>query len=610
MSAFFILPLHFFFHVALLWEVFCLATYIPEEKISEIRNSADIVHIISEGITLKKAGRNFLGLCPFHTEKTPSFSVSPEKQIFYCFGCGVGGNVFGYIMKREGLSFPEAARQLAKRYGIDLPDRTLTPDQKKRMSERESLMNINQQAMNFYHKVLLETPAGKRALAYLAKRGMDKEIITRFLIGYATDNWDRLTRFFENKRVPMKLVEKSGLIISRKSKNGFYDRFRDRVIFPIFSAAGQVIGFGGRVLDDSLPKYLNSPETPVYNKSRNLFGLYQARNRCREKEVVYIVEGYFDLIALHQNGIENSVATLGTALTTEHARMLKGLVGSSGKVILLFDSDEAGLKAAERCIEIFDKEYVNAQILILPAGHDPDSYLMKFGSESFRKLSRDSAKGIITFLIDSAISKYGLSLEAKIKILSDLQKPLAALHDKADRLIYIKELSERIQIEESAILEKIRAIPGHEIGVKTDGTGELNPKNRLERQIVAMMLQFPESIAEIKKHRVVEYIRDDKLKTIGQTILEHDNGMTIQAPDLMTLIEDQQLQSLISDLTFDDNVWDRESCIKQIKQFLSSRDQRASQLKREIAAAEKEKNYELLNKLLQKKQALATESDF
>jgi DNA primase len=242
--------------------------------------------------------------------------------------------------------------------------------------------------MEFFHWNLLENSAGKKALSYLSKRGTPKEIIHRFKLGFAQERWDGLTNYFLKKRIPTGILEKSGLIIGRKTKNGFYDRFRGRIVFPIFDVSAQVIGFGGRVMDDSLPKYLNSPETLVYNKGRSLYGVHQAKNRCREKASVYIVEGYFDLLALHQHGIENSVATLGTALSKEHVRFLKGLVGTDGKVTLVFDSDEAGIKAAQRCIEIFDKEYVNAQIIVLPSGHDPDSYLLEFAVVSYMSTGR------------------------------------------------------------------------------------------------------------------------------------------------------------------------------------------------------------------------------
>ena len=261
-----------------------MANFIPEDKISEIRNTVDIVNIISEAVLLKKSGRNYIGLCPFHSEKTPSFTVSPEKQIFHCFGCGKGGNVFTFLMNQSGFTFPEAVRTLANQYGVHIPERELSPGQRRSYKQREQLFTINRQALDFFCNALHKSAAGKNALAYLQKRGMTGETIAEYKIGYAPHSWDALLTYFNRKNISRSLVEKNGLIISRKNKNGFYDRFRHRIIFPIFDMNQQVIGFGGRVMDDSLPKYLNSPETPLYNKSRSLYGLHRAKNACRLAE--------------------------------------------------------------------------------------------------------------------------------------------------------------------------------------------------------------------------------------------------------------------------------------------------------------------------------------
>ena len=238
-----------------------MANFIPEDKISEIRNTADIVDIVSEAVLLKKSGRNYIGLCPFHSEKTPSFTVSPEKQIFHCFGCGEGGNVFTFLMKQHGYSFPEALKTLASRYGVDLPNQALTPVQKSRIKERENLLAVNKLALGFFCNALHKSEGGRNALTYLNKRAISGDTINEFKLGYAPKGWDNLTDFFNKKNVSLILVEKSGLIIARKNTSGFYDRFRDRIIFPIFDLSQQVIGFGGRVMDDSLPKYINSPES-------------------------------------------------------------------------------------------------------------------------------------------------------------------------------------------------------------------------------------------------------------------------------------------------------------------------------------------------------------
>lgn len=578
-----------------------LAVYIPEEKINDIKNATDLVDIISETVVLKKSGKNFLGLCPFHSEKTPSFTVSPGKQIFYCFGCSVGGNVFSFLMKQEGLSFPEAARMLARRYGIDIPVQAMSPEQKRRISERESVFAINRQAMDFFRHALLENTSGKKAMEYLLKRGISREIIDDFKLGYAPEGWDNLAIYFSKKKQLDGLVEKSGLIIPRKGKSGFYDRFRSRIIFPIFDISMQVIGFGGRVMDDSLPKYLNSPETPVYNKSRSLYGLHMAKGKCRESETVFIVEGYFDLLALYQHGIQNSVATLGTSLTPEHVQILRGFIGKNGRVVLVYDSDIAGIKAAQRSIEVFDKGYADAGIVVLPDGHDPDSYLLEFGAEPFTKLAAES-KGVISFLIDCAVKKHGLSTEGKIRIISDMKVPLAAINDNVARSLYVKELSERIGIDETAVLEKVREAPaGRRSGMAKPAADYVlqNNGNRLERRIIAMMLQFPEILPEVDNRGLLNLFEDNILKSIGQFMLDR-SGEPVS--ELMTIIDDKDKKSIIASLIIGDDLWDRDGCLKLIAQFESSRYRNERKLSQEIKDAEDRNDDELAIRLLKKKQ--------
>jgi DNA primase len=617
-----------------------LANFIPEDKISEIRNTADIVDIISEAVLLKKSGRNYIGLCPFHSEKTPSFTVSPEKQIFHCFGCGEGGNIFTFLMKQSGFTFPEAARALANRYGVEIPQQILSPEQRRRIDEREHLLAINRQASDFFCNALYHTAAGRQALAYLNKRGMQKDTMADFKIGYAPRSWESLFNYFNKKKISSDLVEKSGLIISRKNKSGYYDRFRDRIIFPIFDMSQQVIGFGGRVMDDSMPKYLNSPETPLYNKSRSLYGLHRAKSACREAQAVYVVEGYFDLLRLHQNDISNAVATLGTALTEEHVRSLKGLVGENGKLILVYDSDDAGIKAAQRSIEVFDKSFVDAQILILDAGYDPDSYIFKFGPEKFIKAT-EQALGIIPFLMERAIKKHGLAIEGKIRILTDLKQPLAALKDSVARSLYIKELAERIGVEEKAVLEKIReasavktAQDKQTIYPSKEETNETPSRtiaksilqggraSRMERQIITMLLQFPEIIPEVNDREVLEYFEDPILKEIGVAILKYEQasddhslqptgalGREVRGrvSEIMTYIKDKDKEQIIAELASSEDSWDIKGCMKLINQFIDASNGRRcdNSIGKRIQEAERNGDQALLAKLLSKKQQIA-----
>ena len=603
-----------------------MTIYIPEDKVSEIKNTADIVEVVSEVVVLKKTGKNYVGLCPFHSEKTPSFTVSPEKQIFYCFGCAAGGNVFSFLMKHDGMSFPDAAKILAGRYGIDIPTTTMSPEQKRRMSQRESLFAANRQAMEFFRKQLLDDISGRRAMGYLKKRGINKEIFDNFYLGYAPKGWDNLLRFFTKKNISLDLVEKAGLIVSRKEKSGFYDRFRDRLIFPIFDLNMQVIGFGGRVMDDSLPKYLNSPETPVYNKSRSLYGLHLAKMKCRENERVFIVEGYFDLLTLHQHGLQDSVATLGTSLTPEHVQLIKGFVGKDGRVILVFDSDDAGIKASQRSIEVFDKGYINAQILILPDGYDPDSFIFEFGVESFLDLVSE-AQGIIPFLMDSAVKKHGLSIEGKIRIISEMKEPLGSITDNVRRSLYIKELAECINIDEFAVLEKIRKIsvrnrdgakrptwPNTGLGRghhKTSVPDKAQKKafqgkwDKLERQIIAMMLQFPQILFEIYERNILDLFENNTLKLIGQVLLTHKDDSKVQISDIINLIEEKEQKNIVASLAIGEDIWGHEACIGIITRFESIRRKDENKLLEKIKAAEKDKDLELLAKLLNQKQKMA-----
>ncbi len=622
-----------------------MAGFIPEDKISEIKNAADIVDIVSEAVLLKKTGKNYSGLCPFHSEKTPSFTVSPDKQIFYCFGCGSGGNVFSFLMKQDGLSFPEAARRLAKRYGIDLPFKPLSPDQKKKIGERESLLNINRRAMDFFYQALCRGNAGQAARSYLERRGISQKTIDDFKLGYASDSWDRLLKYLTNQQISPAAIEKSGLILSRKNKSGYYDRFRNRIVFPIIDANMQVIGFGGRVLDDSLPKYLNSPETAVYNKGRSLYGIQQAKEKCRATGTVYIVEGYLDLLALYQHGIKNCVATLGTALTSDHVRLLTRY---AGRMILVYDSDEAGIRSAQRCISTFWREHVDfrrqdvfsedkadTHILVLPAGHDPDSYVFEHGPEAFMEAASNSP-GIITFLMNRAVDKHGLSTEGKIRIISELQQSLAAINDRVAQALYVKQLSEKIGIAESTILERIRAIstkssrigyPGAPTNTLRSGLQTRDEKNtvlaadkapegilagsRVERQIIAMMIQFPDILPDIKRFNVLKLFSDDTLKRIGESILDFNPTSADQVSELMSGIDDGPTQALIASLAMENESWNRKGCLRLIGKFVESgrKLRNGGLLDSQIKDAEKRNDHKLLLKLLSKKQKMAENSE-
>jgi DNA primase len=440
------------------------------------------------------------------------------------------------------------------------------------------------------------------------------------------------------------LLAKSGLILPRKNKSGNYDRFRNRVIFPIFDVNKQVVGFGGRVLDDALPKYLNSPETAVYNKSRSLYGVHRAKERCRATGTVFIVEGYLDLLALHQHGIENSVATLGTALTADHVKLLTRY---ARRMILVYDSDEAGIRSAQRCIATFWKEHVDfrredvfsedkadTHILVLPAGHDPDSYIFEHGPEAFLTAASGSP-GIITFLMDCAVRKHGLTTEGKIRVISELQEPLAAINDQIAQSIYIQQLAERTGIAEAAILERIRAVasrqpnPPASAGQKGTPGGGLAKSGavasvpaadrpagvssgiRFERRIVAMMLQFPQVLPEIKRLNALKYFENEDLKSVGSMILKFNPTTDDQVSGLISRIDNEAQQTLIASLAMEDESWNQKGCLKLLGTFVDARQKirSSSILEAQIRTAEKSNDHALLLTLLSKKQKMAERSE-
>jgi len=601
-----------------------LTGYIPEDKVSEIRNAADIVDIISETVLLKKTGKNFIGLCPFHSEKTPSFTVSPDKQIFHCFGCGTGGNVFSFLMRQEGLEFPDAARLLARRYGIDLPLGGDRGKNRRQASERERLFAVNKLALDYFQQTLLEHPEGKPARQYLTDRGIHRKTAEAFQLGYVPGGWDNLIRHFRRNPRQLEALEQSGLIVKSQRGQGYYDRFRQRLIFPILDPQMHVLGFGGRVLDKTLPKYLNSPETPVYNKRRVLYGLHRTKDKCRTSGNVYIVEGYLDLLALYQNGIENVVATLGTALTPDHVSLLTRY---AERMMLVYDSDEAGLRSAQRCIDIFWKGHVDfrrndvfqeknadTRILVLPEGHDPDSFLLKFGPKKFVRLAED-APGIISFLMERAVQAHGLSVEGKIRIVNAMLPPLDAVNDRIAKALYVKNLAERIDLDERTIWSKLgehdrasastrTAQPSQDLASETGAKQRRPTGNRFERQIIAMMLQFPDIIGEIVAMQILDFFENRRLQSIGHHILRLHPA---PAAELLTQMDAGEDRDMAAALAMTEEAWTLQGCRRLLAQYvnLKANKQQIAILDEQIRAAEARDDQDTLMQLLSKKQKMA-----
>lgn len=372
---------------------------VPDHKLEEVKAATDIVDVVSDYVRLKRAGSNFKGLCPFHDEKTPSFNVNPSLGIYKCFGCGEGGDAIAFVQKVEGLGFLEAVRLLAARAGIEIPEEGAAGQEG---TESDSLLHALRFAARFYFHHLTQTDEGRdRGLAYLRARGFTAETIKQFGLGYAPDTWDALLQAALTAQIEPEILEKAGLVLPRKQGGGYYDRFRGRVLFPILSHVGKVLGFGGRVLDEASdqPKYINSPETRVYQKGRVLYGLFQGKQAIRSAEEAVLVEGYTDVIALHQAGVQNVVAASGTALTSDQVRMLGRY---ARRVVLLFDADAAGAAAALRSIDVILQEGLSAYVVSLPDGADPDAFARAHGGEELRRYVRKHRKNFVAFQVAQA----------------------------------------------------------------------------------------------------------------------------------------------------------------------------------------------------------------
>lgn len=417
--------------------------YYPDEVIEEVRLNNDLVEVVSEYVRLEKKGGGYFGLCPFHREKTPSFHVEPVKQFYYCFGCNNGGNVYHFIMNIENLDFLDALRLLADRAGIILPE----PDNKEEQQKikiRKNILDVNRMAARFFYSCLA-AEKGREALKYLHNRGLSNRIIKRFGLGYAPNEWSLLTKFLLEQGIDESILIQSGLCIKNKNQN-LIDRFRGRIMFPIFDIRGNIVAFGGRVMDDSLPKYINSPETPCYSKGRELFGMHLAK-KSKEKKLL-IVEGYMDVISLHQAGIDFAVASLGTALTSIQGRLLKKY---ADEVIISYDADTAGQKATERGLEVLNQLGCRVKVLQIPDGKDPDDFIRKNSAEKFKTLV-DRAISLLEYKISLLRRMYSLdNEEGRLNFLNGVADLLTEQENFMEREIVIKKISRDYDISEDAI---------------------------------------------------------------------------------------------------------------------------------------------------------------
>src|SRR5262244_2781682 len=472
---------------------------ITQDKIIEIRNRASIVEIISDHVTLKKAGRNYMGLCPFHTEKTPSFTVNEEKGIFHCFGCQTGGSVFQFLMQLDQLTFPEAVERVAKRYGITI-ERAEGSRIRQESGERDLFYRINERAANNYHRILVERPEGKKALDYLKARGVDESVARRFVLGYAPLSGSGLIESVKQGKLLAKDALRLGLVGQRNGEQ-LYEKFFGRLMFPIINAGGKVVGFGGRVIDQGLPKYLNSSETPLFHKSSTLYGLFQAKEGIRQADRVVLVEGYLDAIALFQHGISYAVATLGTALTVDHVRLLSRYTKN---IIALFDGDDAGRKAAARGFEIFIEAGLLSRAALLPKGEDPDTFVRSRGKEVLEQML-NQAPPLADYYFSWLEERYGKTLQGKSQTAGEIGRLLAKVTNPFEADLLIRRAVDRIGIREESLRRpasgSFKGSPSKSIINLIPGSGALARDDVAERSLVSLMLRFPSAVREFDKEK-------------------------------------------------------------------------------------------------------------
>ena len=600
--------------------------FLSEEKVSEIRDRSSILEVVSDYVTLKKTGKNYKGLCPFHAEKTPSFMVNEEKQIFHCFGCGEGGDAFTFLMKVGHFSFPQAVEELAKRYGVKLPSRELSPAQKKDTAQREVLFQINQIASDYFHDLLTQRREGEEGRKYITQRGISREILTEHRLGYSADRWNGLVHHLLEKKVSLELAWKLGLIFP-KSKVGdstlregqkldassWYDAFRGRLLFPIFDLHQRIVGFGGRVIREGHPKYLNSPESSIYHKGEILYGLPMAKRYAVEKDCVMIAEGYFDLLTLHQYGLKHSVATLGTALTPQHVRTLKRYTRN---LITVFDADPAGDQATLRSLPLFLEEEVAGKTIILPRGEDPDGFLRQGNLGDFEKRA-EHAVPIIDFFFERLTKVHDVkSVDGKVEIAKEGVALLGKIPDKIRRDFYTKALAERLDVKESFLYEILGSSPRESSKARGEAgksSGERTfPKS--EEMMVHLMAQHPEVIPIISREDVLKEFENPILQKIAEALEDlYEKKGRFNLPQALAHF-DEDLKGRVSEFALQEDGLEEgdrekilEDCIQKIREKRIKKEK--GELQKRIKEVDQQQEDKRLGPLLKQKLELARQRE-
>ena len=526
----------------------CILRY-SEDILDEIRNRLDIVDVISNYVPLKPSGKGHKGLCPFHQEKTPSFMVDSQKQIFHCFGCGEGGNIFSFIMKIEKVNFPEAVKILAEKAGVQLP--SVQESNTREYREKNNIFKLNEAAANYYQDNLVNKQ-GRVALQYLLKRQFKKEIIEKFQLGFALPGYDNLYNNFIKKKVNISILLKSGLVTKSQKTGKVIDYFRNRIIFPIKNLQGKVVAFGGRVLDDQMPKYINSPETPVYSKGKHLYGLYQARKSIRQKNQIIIMEGYTDVLIAHQYGFENAVASLGTALTNQQIDLIKRY---ADELIIAFDSDAAGKNATMRSLSILKEAGIKIKVLSIPVESDPADIIIKKGTSYFSFLL-ENALPLIDYKIKVLMQRYNYkNSDGKLSIVREIFDDLKDIKSQLELQLEVKKIAEKLGLEEETILRDLNRfrrgksdLPNIQEKTSTEST-HINA----EKILIGCMLQKKESVEKIFSELKVEYFTVKEHKEIISIIKDlYEKQEKIDIQKIIDKLETKETINLLSQIMLKD----------------------------------------------------------
>lgn len=583
---------------------------------STVKEAADIVEVVGEVVELKRAGHRLTGLCPFHSEKTPSFTVNPQGQFYHCFGCGEHGDVFTFVMKYHHMEFPEALQTLAQKYGIEMAERQLTDAEKMQLRRREQLYEANEAAALLYQKCLRHPKLGKLARIYLEQRGVPDGIVERYRLGCAPDpeqvGWSYATDQLRNQGLSLEILEKAGLAVANE-RGGHYDRFRSRIMFPIIDMTGRVTAFGGRILGDGKPKYMNSPESPIFDKGRLLFGLHQHRETIRRQRRALVVEGNFDLLLLAVHGIDNVVAPLGTALTREHVRALRTY---SSEAILLFDADAAGLKAAMRSIPFFLAEQVEGRVAVLPAGHDPDSFVRAEGPAAVAALV-DNARPLAEFAFDALVRQHGLTLAGKSKITTELKALLKDAADPEQRALMTAHFSAKLGVSPGYFM--LGATPPRTAATPVpvalpQGLARLSKK---EQQFVDFLILYPQYFCELQRAGLLEVFDNPAIAHFVRLVEEVSQETTCQSELLLERAMDEQVRVYIAQVLTrdvpspDEQEEHAKRMYNELVQGLQAdrKKQDAAVLQEQINQAERLGNTHLLMELLLRKQKLQKKSE-